>query len=486
MMEITASRAELEGRIDAFLLRQLDAAGNAFPLCEFVPGVTWNRFDLGFKLLYLDALRGQPSDFAARIYTAHIAAFSLGDMAEPGGQGKVGIDRFKADFATILQDIADNGFDPDQSLVPLARDGSLLNAGHRAACAIALGKSVTGVVTGLEPKIFDYRFFARRGISDDDLDACAMRLVEAMPHVAVALLWPAAHGGDKDVEALLGPLVYRRNVVLSLNGGHNLLARVYQGEPWLGDPADNFPGVKRKLMDCFSGSDDLRVLIFDAPPDVDRVALKDDVRAVYGIAKASVHITDTHAEAVEVSRLLLNRNARHFLDHGKPAKFAQTRRNVGVLKSYLTQHGIAPNAVAVDTGMVMGLYGLRAPNDIDVVASRPLPPGPVEQHDTPHREVGSGDILQDPARHFSYSGLKFVSLAEVAALKRKRLAGRDREDLLLIEPILSQSDNRGPQKPLSLRLHFFVLRVRRASIRLLFRLGIGTPLRRIYRRATGR
>lgn len=486
MADDTIARKELAVRIDDFLLHRLDPSVRRFGLRTFVPIPTWNRFDLGFKLLHLDAQRGIASEFAERIYAAHVAAFSLGDMTEPGQPGKTGILRYTEDFRSLLQGMQSTGFDAKRSLVPMANDGSLLNAGHRAACAISLGLPVVGVKTGLEPMIFDHAYFRRRGMSESDLDAGAMRMVAAMPNAAVALLWPAAHGRDHDAEAILGPLVYRKEVSLSMNGAHNLLARVCAGEPWLGDPALNFPGIRRKLMECFSGRDPLRVLIFDAPSRVERMALKENVRQIYEIAKGSIHITDTHSEAVELSRLLLNANSRHFLDHARPMTFAQTRTQVEALRRYLDGHCIPPSAVAADTGMVLGAYGLRAPCDIDVISDRPLPAGPVEQHDGRYRDVSVGDLLQDPAHHFSYFGLTFVSLWDVAALKRRRLAGADRADLLTIEPLLKVRSRQAPDRSIGLRLRIVHLRLRRGVIRFLFRIGIGPALRKIYRAARGR
>jgi hypothetical protein len=83
-------------------------------------------------------------------------------------------------------------------------------------------------------------------------------------------------------------------------------------------------------------------------------------------------------------------------------------------------------------------------------------------------------------------GVTFISLRDVAALKQKRLAGRDREDLLLIEPLLSQTGPAKNGKSISLRLRFLLLRFRRALIRFLLQTTIGLPLRRLYRRARGK
>jgi hypothetical protein len=319
-----------------------------------------------------------------------------------------------------------------------------------------------------------------------DIDAAAVRLVEDMPHSRLAILWPAATGKTRAAEALLSPVIHQGSVSLTLQGGHNLLARVYDGEPWLGPAEAGFPGIRSKLMACFSGTDPLRILIIAPDEDTDIVSLKDRVRELYGIAKSSIHITDTHAEAVEISRLFLNRNSVHFLNTARPMAFAETRDRVATLSRYLDDNDLPRNSVAADTGMVLGAYGLRPPGDIDVIADRPLPPGPVELHGDTGREAGVTDLLQDPARHFTYFNLKFVSLAEVAALKRFRLAGRDRDDLLLIEPLLASATGADQPNPLRVELQMRWLRLRRGVIRTLMRAGVGEPLRRLYRRMRGR
>lgn len=476
-------RSELDGRIDGFLLNRLDPDTDRFKLCQFVPVPTWNRFDLGFKLLYLDSLAGLPSEFSERIYLSHISAFSLGDMKEPGSLDKSGAQRFIGDFQTIYRSFAADGFDPDQSLIPLARDGSPLNGGHRLASAMALGKPVVGVETGLDPMVFDHVYFRTRGMPQADLCAAATRMVAAMPDAAVALIWPAAKGKDAEVERLVGPLVFKHEVTLGANGAHNLLARIYRGEPWLGDPDDNYPGIERKLVKCFSNPGPVRMMIFDAPPSVDRIALKERIRAIFGIGKDSVHITDTHAEAIEASRLLLNRNSVHFLNNARPMAFAATRKMAGALVDTMARAGMPPDVLAGDTGLVIGAYGLRPPGDIDVIADKPLTGGMAdiaEQHTGRYRDCSIGDLLQDPALHFYYFDLKFISLRQVYVLKSNRAAGRDVDDLALIEPLLESSGNTDASEKI-LKFRILKLRVRRQLIRLLFRIGIGDQMRRIYR-----
>ncbi len=467
------SRASLEGRVEPFLLRRMDAAQAEFAVQEVRPALSWNRLDLAFKLIWLESAFGTRSAFAEAIYAAHIAAFSLGDMREPGAERKDSLQAFTSQFRTLAEAIASRGFDESESLVPLARDGTILNGAHRAAAALFHDRALTAVVTGLEPIRYDFRYFRKRGMSDAHLEATALKYVERSPTAAIALLWPAAGDDGGAVERLLGPLVYETRTHLTPNGARNLLSQVYAGEPWLGPAEKNHPGIDAKLVPCFSGNRPLRVLMFDIAPGRDLIALKDEVREVFGIGKHSIHITDTHAEAVAISRLLLNRQSLHFLDHARPNRFPETARMAQGFRAGLLQGGADPDRVAVETGMVLGAYGLRPAGDVDFLAAGEVPAiAGAERHEAALYPVGLGDLLQDPAYHFHFWGLKFVGLDLVAEMKRRRNAGRDAEDLALIGPLLAGRPGRSALESLRYRSRFAYSRLRRTGIRLLDRVGL--------------
>ncbi|SLN64326.1 hypothetical protein [Roseisalinus antarcticus] len=467
------TKAELAGRVEPFLLARMPDRPDGFALREYRPQVTAGRLDLGVKLAYLRSLDGPPGTFHEALYDAHIAAFSLGDMAEPGDVTKADLGTFKTRFAALAASIEAGGFDPDTTLVPLASDGTILNGAHRTAAAIHHGRPLVGVETGLDPVRYDHRFFRSRGMPEEAIDAAALAHVAAAPHAAVALLWPAAPNAEDKVEAILGPVAHRKAVRLSPRGGHNLMSQVYAGEAWLGPPEQDHPGIAAKMVPCFSGSQPLRVLVFDVAPGRDRIAAKEEVRALFGLGKHSIHITDTHAEAVDLARLLLNPSSVHMLNHAMPNRFVQVRRMAEDFRQLLDRSDMSPEEVAIDSGMVLGLYGIRAPSDLDYIAARPGPDaGEIEWHDGRRHGPAVADMLADPRNHLHYWGLRFVSLARVAEMKEQRRAGRDAEDLVQIAPLLRESSRGAAWRSLVYRLRFAQSRVRRTVIRGLGAVGL--------------
>lgn len=480
--EALVDRAALEGRLEPFLLRRLDPGTARFRLRGFRPALTPNRLDLATKVALLESLAGPEASFPARLYDAHVAAFSLGDMTEPGDPSKRGPAAFRAAFMELRDRLARGGFDPARSLIPLASDGTILNGAHRVACALHLGLPLVGVETGLEPVRYDGAYFHDRGMAEDDLDAMALAHVLRAPDAALAFLWPAAPARTAEAEAILAPVIHRRAVRLTPRGAHNLMSQVYAGEPWLGPAAEDFPGILGKLAPCFSSDRPLRVLVLDLPPGVDRAGLKDRVRRLWSLGKHSIHMTDTRAEAIRLARLLLSPQGRHFLDHARPNRFPEVAARVAQFRAEIRRHGGDPEATALDTGMVLGAYGLRAPGDVDFRSADPLDlPEPFERHAGPGQTPPLGDVLTDPALHFHYWDQRFVALPVVAQAKMRRMADRDPEDLALIAPLLTGQERRGWADRM-VRLRLARARLRRGAIGLLARLGLRDGARRLYRR----
>ncbi|MDU8913851.1 hypothetical protein [Aestuariicoccus sp. MJ-SS9] len=458
-----------------------------FALRRFTPGLHHNRFDLAFKLGYLDGREVGGSEFLRGLYSSHIRAFSLGEMSEPGNDQKTDLDAFVTGFDEILADLQENGFDPERSLVPLASDGSILNGAHRCAAAMQLGMGLTGVETGLDPVRYDWRFFQARGMTQEDLDAAAIAYVRHAPQAAIALLWPAAGRREGAVEDILGGFAYRKDLKLSARGARNLLAHVYANEPWLGTPEEDFPGIDAKLIPCFAGTQPLRALVFDRAPGMDLIAEKDRVRALFGIGKHSIHITDTHEEAVMLARMLFNQQSVFALEHAQPARFPQVRTMALDLALYLRDAGQSPDDAVIDSGMVMGLFGLRAPSDIDYLAPESGAPSEAfEWHDTQRHGALIGDLMYDPEKHFHFWGMRFVSLPQIAAMKASRMAGRDSEDLAQIAMLLDSRPGTRRINGLIYALRFARSRLRHRLIALLVAMGVKEQVKMLRDRLQSR
>lgn len=473
-------RDQLSGRIDDFLIDRLDPAQDRFPLRVFVPELRWNRFDLAIKLAYAQSLGPEQPAFIRRLYDAHIHAFSLGDMREPGSDSKTRIEAFHQQFAEVLTSVRERGFDPDQSLVPLAEDGSLLNGGHRAAAARLLRLPLIGVETGLPPFRFDYRYFRNRGMTDEMLDAAALKQVELAPDARIALIWPSAPDRDADILRILGPLSYCKKVFLNPNGALNFLSQVYEGEAWTGRAADGLPGIRAKQAGCFASARPVRMMVHHADGR-DPVAVKEQIRALFDLGKHSIHMTDTHDEAVMIARLLLNANSVRFLNGASPFGTGGGMTLTARFRDYLRRHGADAEEVLIDCGFVMAAHGLRPARRIDFLSRRALPSeAGITRHPQRHYPLPLAEMLADPAHHFHFWGLKFVAPDLLSQMKAARNAGQDAEDLRLLAPILERRRLAQWRRSFVYAWRIRVARLRRGLIRLLAWLGLRDRARRLY------
>ncbi len=404
--------------------------------------LTPDRFDLPAKLLYArHRAAGVGSDFARRVYAAHIAAFSHGTCTEGDGR-KHNLGDYFAAFDHLLDDIKTRGFDPERTLVPLGRECVLIDGGHRAAACLLHQRPIATLSFDVAANRFGSEFFARRGLAPEFADACAIEYCRWRPDTYVVAVFPSAVGRDAELRAALeqhGRIVHARAVTLNRRGARNLIREIYAGEPWLGDWRNGFAGTKGKMEPCFRGDGPLRVFVFQAA-DLGAVReAKAAVRALFGLENHSVHINDTHADTLRLARLLLNANSIHFLNHAEPRYLERFVRHLERYRGWLRQSGRDPEDFAIDGSAVMAAYGLRDAQDLDVLHFgeadfTPVMPE-VNSHnpDAHHHTIGRDDIIFDPANHFHAFGAKFAALHVIRALKVKRDEGKDRRDVALID-----------------------------------------------------
>lgn len=482
---------DVAGRIDPATHAALAGRDASLAVKASIPPLTANRFDLAFKLMYLGDGQETRSAFAADAYAAHIRAFSLGRFEEPGDPGKTSLDDYLRSFAELVDALRAHGFDAGRSLVPLASDGSILNGAHRTACAIHLQTPVTTLATGLPPARYDFRYFRDRGVDEVFLDAAALAFMDHAEGCHLALVWPSAEGRDDEIEAILGDVAYRKPVALTSNGAHNLLAEVYSGESWLGPRDENYPGVRGKQVGCFARRGPVRAIVFQAQ-DIDEVRRrKEAVRSLFGLGKDALHITDTREEALRVARLLFNRNGVHFLNFARPNRFTSTAEDLARFSAFLDHHAVPRTSVAIDGGTVLAVYGLRPSNDVDYLGGPFSTDSRFENHEDylPYHDLPLSELLDDPRNHFIYGGLKFLSLAQVAAMKRARGERKDRDDLALAGPIMGGIQRQTTIAAARASLRFHASRVRSKAVAaikprgawLARRLGVYSEARSAYK-----
>ncbi|QDO83507.1 hypothetical protein FM037_09985 [Shewanella psychropiezotolerans] len=405
--------------------------------------LTHNRFDLAFKLLYLDGICFK-SYFSKESYKEHIRAFSLGRYTEPGNDKKNNIESFYQSFHVTYEKIQRIGFDSTESLIPLSCNGSILDGAHRLASAIHLGKKVSCIESNADSKKYDYRFFFSRQVPIKMLDSAATKFVEVANNIYIACIWPSAIGHDDQLEKVIPNIVYRKNVPINLTGAHNLLSQIYSGEKWLGDVKNNYKGVKGKLSECFSNNDDVRFIAFQASCLQEVLEVKECIREIFKIGKHSVHITDTTNEAIELAHLVFNDNALHFLNYGKPNTYINTHIKLNEFIEFMDIHKLNKNEVALDTGMLLALYGIRPASDIDylsLVEIHTEVSDNIESHDNSlifHAQDKS-NLLLDPEFYFYFKNVKFICFNQVYNMKLNRGEVKDINDIQVMKGMLENN-----------------------------------------------
>ena len=456
--KVVINKEAVKNKVEPFIYNKIN-----LPEVEVhneVPVLTHNRFDLAFKILFLESILNFKTKRAEDIYKEHIRAFSLGSFKEPGNEDKNSLNKFINTFKSLYEDIKTNGFNENTILVPLSKDGTILNGAHRTAICIYLKKQLRVVNTMLKAHQYDYNFFYNRNVADDILDEVATKYVEYSENIYIALLWPTAQGKDKEIEEIIPNIVYRKNVDLNNNGAHNLLSEVYFGENWIGNKENNFKGVKKKLVECFKNKSALRAIAFQAE-SLDKVLeIKEEVRKLFNVGKHSIHITDTKDEAVQLSRMLFNNNSIHFLNHAKPNTILSTHEKIEKFKINILKNKVDFKNVLLDGGIMLSLYGVREASDIDYFIAgkdklKDFENLDIEVHDKElvFHNKEKIDLIFNPTNYFYFNDLKFVSYKQLYEMKRNRykknLNTKDKNDYQIMDAMIEKK---------TIKKHFYYIK----------------------------
>ncbi len=484
VLEVSRNELEvmLESHMHAFLKKDSYTIETISPLSLF----THNRIDLAIKLLYL-VNRRYKDTFSRRIYEEHVRSISNGSFKEPGNDQKNSLDSFLDTFETVYSSISRGGFDAKKSLIPISKNGSIINGAHRVACAISLNTPVKCVRLDTIDHVYDYKFFFDRGLEPRMLDAAATKFVETGDNVYIATIWPAARGDLASAEAVIPNVIYKKQMLLNTNGGANLISVLYQGCSWLGNSTQGFPGVSAKLVECFIGQNPVTAIAFQAPTLTAVLDIKNKIRDVFGIGKHSVHITDTKEEAVTAAHMLFNDNAIHFLNHAKPSKFQSTFEKIRIFKRFLENNSAISEEFVIDAGTVLSLYGLREADDIDYMYAGEKPITLITKNVNHHQdslqyhESSEADLVMNPMNYFYFDGVKFISFSQLYRMKQNRLQEKDKNDLMIMRGMVENNRVLATLGIARQKLAFARIRLYHLSLKVLQTIGLYKLVRWVYR-----
>jgi hypothetical protein len=479
------NKRRLEELIEPHFFSDLKDEGYAVNRIKSNWLLTSNRFDLAFKLLYLE-MKGKGVGFSKEFYQKHIGALSLGKFTEPGNEKKNSIENFIKEFDKTFENIQTNGFDEQRTLIPLSKNGSIANGSHRVASAIFLDKDVKSVKIDTDNHIYDYRFFQERGMSSNVLDVVATKFISYSTNTHIAFIWPSAVGHDKEVESLIPNIVYRKSVQLSKNGAHNLLSQIYFGEEWLGSVEDNFKGAEGKLVECFKNDRPVRVIAFHADSLNYVAKIKDEIRKIFNIDKHSVHITDTKDETDRAARTVFNDNSVHFLNHAMPNKYVSTHNKVADFKVFISNRDVRHDDVLLDGSMVLSAYGIREANDIDYFANDnskvDIQNDAFECHDSElkYHDIEKLSLIHNPQYYFYFNDIKFVSFEQVYKMKKNRNETKDIADCKMMEALLENNKTKAMLNKFRQFFYYQKIKTRVSLIKFLRLVGLHSTLKFLY------
>jgi hypothetical protein len=341
----------------------------------------------------------------------------------------------------------------------------------------------------------DYKYFYERNVPSEILEMAVNKFIEYSDSCYIAFLWPSGKADRLKAEEHFTDIVYKKEINFSFKGAFNLIVELYKHMDWLGTSKTGFSGAKQKLLECFPSLDSVMVIVFQADTLEKVRNIKNSVRNIHNIGFSSIHITDTKEEAVRISRLIFNKNSIHFLNYAEPYKFFPSQVMTG-FSHFLERNKISKEDVLIDSSIVLSLYGLRKPKDIDflILDNDRLTESDLnfENHDSElvyHRNK-KNDLIYNPNFYFYYSGFKFVSFAQLYKMKSNRNEGKDKNDCRLMGALVE--DNKWAKTVAGIKQAFFYSKIkvhkeiREAACVFLKATGLYVPARWIYRNLKGR
>ena len=265
--------------------------------------ISSNRLDIGFKIYYL-----LNKDDSNEVYSSHLGPITSFKYIEFDDPKKNSLEKFVQTFNEVNKSIKCNGFDYSKSsLIPLSKDGSILNGSHRIASLIynKCDKIECVVMENQKPLNYNYVFFRRLGVKNSYIEKAVLTLLNYTNKCFVAVIWPTASDNLDFIEKKLKEIIYVKRVSFNFLGLCNFVSQIYPDEQWLGNVENNFKGSKVKAINCYKKNRDTIIIFFNSKKS-DHTFLKNNIRDNFKIGKHSIHICDHANESLNIAKIVLN------------------------------------------------------------------------------------------------------------------------------------------------------------------------------------
>jgi len=349
----------------------------------FVP----ERIDLIAKYKYIEALdKKLDTDFFYNQYKATIEAFSSGKFNEPGNKEKNSFKKFDDTLKELIKDISENGFDENKSVIPITKDGIILDGAHRVAVSAYLDKEVPTVTLEDADCNFNYKYFRKRMLDEKYLDDMILEYARMKENIYVICLWPTCSKTQQNeiskyIEEKF-EVVYEKDVNFSYNGLKNFMSQVYYEQDWIGNLENGYKGVIKKVDLCYRDGCPTHIIVVEEEDVQKIVKEKANIREKIGIGNHSIHSTDDHIETMRMLELVLNNNSVSFLNNASPYTYKENVKNIRNIKN---------NENILGLSYMLPLYGL------------------CKNTEKSHDLIEDNSAIYNPESFFYFEGKKIIS-----------------------------------------------------------------------------
>ena len=457
--------------MDKNIFEKLDKCHMAFTIedqCEvfYVEArelISSRRFDFFSILNYIDQkVKGvEDLSFAIDLYLERTKWITGGTLIEEGYESKAGKERWINDLDNLIHDFQNDSFDIERKLIPIDKNYDPIDGAHRVCCAAYFGKKLK-VARFVDKEIhpMDYRRMRHDFVPEYVLDYSALFSCSWFSDIYMLFFWPKSFNNNRALERALKiindkeDVVYEFDIKLSYKAIRTLMIQIYGHMDWVGSIDDDFQSTYKKADEVWDNNGKIKVLLVRSKSCLEVLNLKTTIRDLFNIGLSSIHSTDNMRETLIAANSLLNHNSRSFLEIASPTRFKNAYKLFQSFKMGLLESNASLNNYIIDTSMILAIYGVRDASDLDYYTldeekTLNFASDKIEEH-TKDQELfyktSVKDLILSPVNHFVFNEIKFVSLEHLKEFKINRFEvnheNKDKDDLLLIEATLSNSQNR--------------------------------------------
>lgn len=424
-----------------------------------------DRLDVFLKKLYFDVIccnRTRDASLIISLYRKHIRCRTGG--IEPQDLNKLEhyvsktcIEDYEREALKLYRSVSENGFQPDR-MIAISDELLLVNGAHRLAVSISLGMQTIPVTRSLGGGKWGADWFHHHLSTSEYLFLLKEYALFCSCSVPL-LLWGITEEYWEDLiyglqqKGLKVAVVQVLDLHENFDGFYQMIHELY------GVPLQSNENIRRKAI--IHGSYSMKIAVLQVEPVAGKRCessfyeylgrVKHEIRDEFNdrINKnlfLTLHAPSCDAEKQRMLQLLYSRSNLRFYRYYRfndISKDIALRLAIEGFKVALEKAGLQTKDVCVVGSAVLGVLGVRQPNDIDFVVSSKLDSAAYRtamntqgQYDLlndyslrmRNGEVTTDEVIHSSRYNFCYSGIKFADPFYVFLKKNRNGIAKDSTD----------------------------------------------------------